>query len=423
MFRASIRAAAIVCVGLAAAVLSAGAAEEAETLDEVELIPKDRAGWTATNFFAPVTGLFMGGPGYWYSPRRIEIRTTPPDASLDLFYVRRNFQKGYEQADAPARVTLPPRIEAGSRDSLNIRAFADGYKQKEVSVRIRSRDESVMIDLEPLSNSLVALTHLYFAGRSSLELLTKEALTFRVQPFGEGYRFILLQTGNSEAATASMRGIEDALVGSLRPQQLGEDLVLSVELTEQARDEEVEVRQFQSSDAIRRLHSLRIDILPKAGAGSPVQRGREALLRVRAADVTGCALRFDARMREGLDSAVQVQPLRDAAIDGFLQSARAAESRQDYVVAAKDADDALALAPDAPDLLQYKAEIEIARAQWNEAEQLALKSHALGPKVGSLCARNWQTVVEARKALEDAATVGAAQERVQECRVKPLLRM
>lgn len=138
---------------------------------------------------------------------------------------------------------------------------------------------------------------------------------------------------------------------------------------------------------------------------------------------TVAAVRAIRAAGEGLDSAVQVQPLRDAAIDGFLQSARAAESRQDYVVAAKDADDALALAPDAPDLLQYKAEIEIARAQWNEAEQLALKSHALGPKVGSLCARNWQTVVEARKALEDAATVGAAQERVQECRVKPLLRM
>lgn len=138
---------------------------------------------------------------------------------------------------------------------------------------------------------------------------------------------------------------------------------------------------------------------------------------------TAAAVRAIRAAGDGLDSAVQVQPLRDAAIDGYLKSAHAAESRQDYADAARSTDDALRLAPDAPDLLQYKAEIEIARAQWNEAERLALKSHALGPKLGSLCARNWQTVVEARAAQGDAPTVAAAQERVKECRVKPLLRM
>ena len=71
-----------------------------EELQSVELVPDDRAGWTLTNLFAPITGFFLGGPGYWYSPRRVEIRTTPPGASLDLFYVRRSFQKAFEQADA-----------------------------------------------------------------------------------------------------------------------------------------------------------------------------------------------------------------------------------------------------------------------------------------------------------------------------------
>ena len=59
----------------------------------------------------------------------------------------------------------------------------------------------------------------------------------------------------------------------------------------------------------------------------------------------------------------------------------------------------------------------------SEAERLALRSHQLGPKSGSLCARNWQTVVEARTALGDAPTVEAARERLKECRIKPLLRM
>ena len=138
---------------------------------------------------------------------------------------------------------------------------------------------------------------------------------------------------------------------------------------------------------------------------------------------TAAALREIRAAGDGLDSAVQVQPLRDASIDGYLKSARAAESRQDYAAAARDADEALKLAPDAPELLQYKAEIEIARAQWSEAEQLALKSHALGPRSGSLCARNWQTVVEARTALDDALTADAARQRLKECRIKPVLRM
>ena len=138
---------------------------------------------------------------------------------------------------------------------------------------------------------------------------------------------------------------------------------------------------------------------------------------------TEAAVRAIRAAGEGLDSAVQVQPLRDAAIEGFLQSARAAEARRDFDAAARDADRALALAPEAPELLQYKAEIEIARAHWSEAERLALQSHARGPRVGSLCARNWQTVVEARQAQDDAATVAAARERAAECRVKPLSRM
>jgi hypothetical protein len=33
----------------------------------VDLVPDERASWGATNIFAPITGLFLGGPGYWYS--------------------------------------------------------------------------------------------------------------------------------------------------------------------------------------------------------------------------------------------------------------------------------------------------------------------------------------------------------------------
>ncbi|MBN8727283.1 MAG: tetratricopeptide repeat protein [Xanthomonadales bacterium] len=126
---------------------------------------------------------------------------------------------------------------------------------------------------------------------------------------------------------------------------------------------------------------------------------------------------------EGVDSAVQVQPLRDPAIDGFLDRAEAAERARDYPAAVAAAEEALKLAPEAPDILQYLAELELARGDWTRAEELAMKSFNLGPKVGSLCARNWQTVVETRTALSDEGTVADARQRVKACRVPPPPRM
>lgn len=125
----------------------------------------------------------------------------------------------------------------------------------------------------------------------------------------------------------------------------------------------------------------------------------------------------------GMDSSVQVQPLRDPAIEGYLGQAHAAETAKNYDAAAAATASALKLAPDAPDILQYQAEIEVLRGNWKEAEALAIKSFTLGPKIGSLCARNWQTVVEARIAFKDAATEAQAKQRIKECRVAPPVRM
>jgi hypothetical protein len=125
----------------------------------------------------------------------------------------------------------------------------------------------------------------------------------------------------------------------------------------------------------------------------------------------------------GMDSAVQVQPLRDPAIEGLLKQAHDAEAAKNYTAAADFAAKALKLAPNAPDILQYQAEIEAARGTWKEAEDLAIKSYTLGPKVGSLCARNWQTVIEARIAFNDTATQAQAKTRLKECRVAAPVRM
>jgi hypothetical protein len=303
-------------------VASRAVAAGGEELEVVELIPEDRAGATASHFFAPITGLFLGGPGYWYSDRKVKIDTTPPGAALDLFYVRRNFQKGYEQADAPVMVVLPRRIDTADRDSLTVRAFLDGYRQKEVTLSVRSKQEEIHIELEPLANELVGVTHLYLAGRSSVSFLTEEALTFRVQKREGGYSLVLLETGATSEAKAAMSAVRDGLVASLGPQQLGEDLVVQLALTEAASRGDLDVRQRQSYDPIRRVHSFTVDIAPVGGPSS-VQLARQALARIDAGAIGGCAMRFDAELRQQLDPAALARALtpKGAFQDPYLRAA------------------------------------------------------------------------------------------------------
>ena len=49
------------------------------------------------------------------------------------------------------------------------------------------------------------------------------------------------------------------------------------------------------------------------------------------------------------------------------------------------------------------------------AEKLAHQSWSLGPKLGPLCARNWQTVVEMRLQADDSAGAASARKWVQTC--------
>lgn len=281
----------------------------AEELEVVEMTPEDRASWSPTAIFAPITSLFRGGPGFWYSPREIEIRTTPPGAALDFFYVRRSFQKGFEQGDAPVRLVLPSPNEAGPYDSVKIRASLDGYKQEEVSVKLRSRQREVLIELEPLANSLMAVTHLYFADRASIGFLTKEAVTFRMQRGSDDYTLVLLETGSQPEALESLGEVRDSLVASLRPQQVGQDLIVRIALTERARRAEVDLRQRQSYDPVRRLHHFALELVPKGESGAAVQRAREALARIRAGHVSGCALRYENALRERLEPAALARAL------------------------------------------------------------------------------------------------------------------
>jgi hypothetical protein len=318
----------------------AGAPHPAEELTTVELVPDDAPKWSPNNLIAPITGLFRGGPGYWYDRRVVEIHTTPPGAVLDLFYVRRNFQKRYEQADAPARVILPSRIEATDRDNLLVRALLDGHRQQEVRIPIRSGTEEVMIDLAPLPNALLAVAHTYFAGRGSLRFLTKEALTFRLQKGNDGFGVVLTETANTPEAAATLEGVASPLITSATGQQLGEDLVVRVKLTELGRGDEIETRSRQAFDPVRGLHLFALDLVPRGGDDAARSRARDALQKIVPADVTGCALEFDTALRESLDPAALARALSPsgAHTDNYLQAAmkRLGEVSPDGVIRMRD---------------------------------------------------------------------------------------
>lgn len=299
----AVRAAAVLLLAFAAAARA----------DVVELGPDERADVGLKSVGAPLASLFTG-TAYWYDKRRIEVETSPPGAVLDLFYVRANFQKSYQQTTAPATIVLPPRVEAGPRDSITIRAFLEGHKVQDVVMKADAVDEKVVIDLAPLPNRLEGVSHTYLAGRSVLSLLTKQTPSVRLQEREGGITIVLNETASSPEAAASLAGISSPLIASIGAQQLGEDLMLRVEWTPAASAQKPEIRSRTGDDPGRGLHVYAFD-LSKPGSAAVAEPGGsraewiDAIARIHAADVSGCALAFDDTLREQLDPAALARAL------------------------------------------------------------------------------------------------------------------
>lgn len=115
------------------------------------------------------------------------------------------------------------------------------------------------------------------------------------------------------------------------------------------------------------------------------------------------------------NSVINVLPLRDSGVTTLVEEAQRDEQARQYAAAATKLDQALALSPDAPDLLQDRAEAAIGMRNFGRAEQLARQSWSIGPKLGSLCARNQQTIVETRLQAGDLAGATAARQSLQQC--------
>jgi len=114
-------------------------------------------------------------------------------------------------------------------------------------------------------------------------------------------------------------------------------------------------------------------------------------------------------------SVIDVNPLRDPGITALQDAARRDEQAGKYAAAAATLDQALRLNPESPDLLQERAEMAVRLKDFSAAEKLAHKSWSLGPRLGPLCARNWQTVVEMRLQARDQAGAATARKWVGQC--------
>ncbi|MEO9078297.1 MAG: tetratricopeptide repeat protein [Rhodanobacter sp.] len=114
-------------------------------------------------------------------------------------------------------------------------------------------------------------------------------------------------------------------------------------------------------------------------------------------------------------SIIDVNPLRDPAVTALQDAAQRDDQSGHYADAASKLDRALKLSPQSPDLLQERAEIDVRLKNYAAAERLARQSWSMGPKLGPLCARNWQTVVEMRRQAGDHTGAQAAGKDVQAC--------
>jgi len=296
--------------------------DEFAEIETIDLIPADQPGFGMRNFVARVASIFRGA-SYYYEQRVLSIETTPTGAYLDLFYVRSNFQQRFEQAESPVRVLLPPRVQTGNRDSLEIRAFAEGYRLRTVTLRADTAQSRIVIDLDPLPNTLESLSHRYFAGRTSLTFLTKEELAVRVQEAANGISVILTETAQSREASATLDSARSPIVEEMFAEQLGEDLLVQLSYSQQAIESEVEVRSRESYDAARDLHAFTLDLVLRNGRSEAVAKAHGALSRLTAEHVDGCAREFDGALREQLDRGALARALtpRGSFTDAYLRAA------------------------------------------------------------------------------------------------------
>ncbi len=273
-------------------------------VNQVDLIPTERAAWSPKNLGIGVTSM-LGGWNYWYTVREISVETVPTNADLRLYYIRSNFQKRFEQSHTPALVKIPPRVDMTYKDAVKFHAIADGYLAQEVSYDAQKVPDHVVLQLQVLPNSLVSLSHTELAGRTSLTMRTTEQPDVRMSKNTslKGFQIALTKTAVKLAGKPPTGG---GHVTGLAAIQLGEDAIVRVETD--AGD--LEVRSRQSFDAVQSQYVYVFDIVPPGTAAPSDGQVRARLDALGFTPDANCDDRFAAVLREKLGDAALTDAFR-----------------------------------------------------------------------------------------------------------------
>ncbi|WP_045760902.1 hypothetical protein [Xanthomonas albilineans] len=122
------------------------------------------------------------------------------------------------------------------------------------------------------------------------------------------------------------------------------------------------------------------------------------------------------------DTEVNVQPLRDPAVQDLRDSAKRKRAAGDLAGAAAALDQALKLVSDDPALLQDRAEVALLQKDNAQAEAFAKRAIDLGSQTGPLCRRHWATVEQARLALGQKESAASAHTQIAGCTVPGIKR-
>ena len=114
---------------------------------------------------------------------------------------------------------------------------------------------------------------------------------------------------------------------------------------------------------------------------------------------------------------LSVQPLRDPMVEDLREQAAALEKQGKYAESAAALDQALAIVPDDPAVLQERAEAALLSKDFAGAEQRARRAFEIGSKVGPLCRKHWATVRAARYAQGDGAGAAQAVQQMDACKI------
>jgi len=115
------------------------------------------------------------------------------------------------------------------------------------------------------------------------------------------------------------------------------------------------------------------------------------------------------------NSGVQVFPLQSPAVKSLLADAQNAEAQGDYDLAAVSLERALRIQARDPEILQFMAEIQLHKKDYEQALNFAVRSYDAGSRVGEICSRNWHTISVARDHSGDSQGAAEAIERAAQC--------